>query len=228
MEVMGTPSARYQDRRNEILRVASAIFAEKGYHRASMRDIAGATGSSLAGLYHYFPTKEQILYEISARAFDTVLEGAAAGERVAATPADRLRSFVHNHVAYFVGHLTEMKVLSHESDSLGGEYRALIQERKRRYVALATAIVGGLPGAGARAERDLRLPVLALFGMMNWIYTWYRSAGDGDIELIAATMSDIFLGGFAGAMQIPGGNGDAGAAAVAATRDGMAAQLEKG
>jgi AcrR family transcriptional regulator len=187
------PTARYRDRRDEILRVAARIFAEKGYHRASMRDIARAAGSSLGGLSYYFPTKEGILYEVSARAFDTVLEGARAAAAIA-SPEERLRQFVRHHLGYFGTHLTEMKVLSHESDSLTGEHRREIQERKRSYVALATSIAGSLPGAGAR--RDLRISALALFGMMNWIYTWYRSAGDGDMEVIAATMSDIFLNGF--------------------------------
>jgi AcrR family transcriptional regulator len=227
---MSQPTARYQDRRNEILRVAAGIFAEKGYHRASMRDIARAAGSSLAGLYHYFPTKEEILYEISARAFDTVLAGAEAGEQAAESPEGRLRHFVRNHLGYFGEHLTEMKVLSHESDSLTGDYRRRIQERKRSYVALATGIVTSLPGV--RAGQDLHIPVLALFGMMNWIYTWYRSEGDGDLELIAATMSDLFLGGFRGAGQAPGGNGDAKAARAAtaarAAISGMEVNREKG
>jgi AcrR family transcriptional regulator len=220
---MSQPTARYQDKRNEILRVASRVFAEKGYHRASMRDIARAAGSSLAGLYHYFPTKEGILYEISARAFDTVLAGAEAGERAAESGEGRLRLFVRSHLAYFGEHLTEMKVLSHESDSLTGDYRRRIQERKRSYVALATRIVGGLPGV--RAGQDLHIPVLALFGMMNWIYTWYRSEGDGDLDDIAATMSDLFLGGFPGSGHAPGGNGSP---AATATSGVMEVNREKG
>lgn len=224
----GRPTARFEDKRNDILRVASRIFAEKGYHQASMRTIAQAAGSSLAGLYHYFPTKEEILYEVSARAFDTVIAHADSDARGAASPEERLRQFVRNHLAYFGAHLTEMKVLSHESDSLGGEYRRQIQERKRSYVGLATEIIGELPGAG---ERDLRVPVLALFGMMNWIYTWYRSADDGDIETIAATMSDIFLGGLArqnGALP-SGAMAAAAAPAVPASRVELAsARIRKG
>ena len=208
------PTARYRDRRDAILRVAAHIFAEKGYHRASMRDIARAAGSSLGGLSYYFPTKEGILYAVSARAFDTVLEGARAAAAIA-SPEERLRQFVRHHLGYFGSHLTEMKVLSHESDSLTGEHRRDIQERKRSYVGLATSIVGSLPVAGgagdgdaAGAGRDLRISALALFGMMNWIYTWYRSAGDGDMEMIAATMSDIFLHGFSRAEQTARGHAE--------------------
>ena len=58
---------RSQVRREGILKGAAAVFAAQGYHRASMRDIARAAGGSLAGLYHHFATKEDILYAISAR-----------------------------------------------------------------------------------------------------------------------------------------------------------------
>jgi AcrR family transcriptional regulator len=211
---MQKTTARYQGKRDQLLGVAARVFAEKGYHRASMRDIARAAESSLSGLYYYFPTKEEILYEVSARAFDTVLAGASAGERVGRSPEDRLRHFVRNHLDYFVKHLTEMRVLSHESDSLSGEFRRRIHERKRSYVALANEIISTLPGAnGGRAPQT---SALALFGMMNWTYTWYRPDDGGedtggspppgrgseaDVDLIATTMSELFLGGFARAEE---------------------------
>ncbi len=200
---------RYQDRREALLGVAARIFAENGYHRATMRDIARGAGSSLAGLYYYFPTKEEILFEVSARTLDTVIEGARASTELVAPPEERLRQFVRSHLSYFAQHLTEMKVLSHESDSLSGEFRQRIQERKRAYVSLATAIVSGLRADGRPARHggstgEPRVAALSLFGMMNWIYTWYRGPGDGDhmtgedpgIESIAEMMSEIFLRGF--------------------------------
>jgi hypothetical protein len=108
-----------------------------------------------------------------------------------------------------------MKVLSHESDSLTGEHRREIQERKRHYVGLAEQVLAGLGmdrepsaqnGGPARNGRETRLSALALFGMMNWIYTWYRrgedldltpaAAGGADIRRIARLMSEIFLWGY--------------------------------
>jgi len=210
---MSKPQTRSQVRREGILRAASEVFAAQGYHRASMRDIARDAGGSLAGLYHHFATKEEILYAISVRAFDTVIAGAEAALGTPGSAEERLRRFVDNHLLYFAGHLTEMKVLSHESDSLTGEHRRAIQERKRHYVHLAETVLSGLgpdvlcaEGAKARNGRDTRLSALALFGMMNWIYTWYRRgedldltpAGDGggDIQRIARLMSEIFLWGY--------------------------------
>ena len=205
-----TTTARYQDRRERIVRLAARVFAEKGYHEATMRDIARAARSSLAGLYYYFPSKEEILFAISVRALDTVIAGALACRNGEHTPGERLRAFVANHLAYFAAHLTEMKVLSRESDALTGAHRREIQERKRVYVAIATEIVGGLRTAPAPAPR---LAALSLFGMMNWIYTWYRTPGGEEtqageappIDEIAGLMSEIFLNGFLAADMAAGG-----------------------
>jgi AcrR family transcriptional regulator len=203
---------RSQARRQAILDAAATVFAAQGYHRASMRDIARSAGGSLAGLYHHFATKEEILFAISAGAFDTVISGAEAALARGGTPEERLARFVDNHLGYFAGHLTEMKVLSHESDSLTGERRREIQERKRHYVELAEQVLSGLGESGTqnggrtRNGRDTRLSALALFGMMNWIYTWYRrgedmdltpaGAGGADIRRIGRLMSDLFLWGY--------------------------------
>jgi len=210
---------RTQEKRADILRAAARVFAAKGYHQASMRDIARTTPASLAGLYYHFPNKEEILYEISASAFDTVMEGAQAVLDQGGDPEARFRAFVDNHLAYFAGHLTEMKVLSHESDSLTGERREQIQERKRRYVALAESLLSNLGGNGKMASkkeqaRQTRLSTLALFGMMNWIYTWYRPGGEAeppaaasmpdDIRRISQLMSGIFLTGYAPEPGSPG------------------------
>jgi len=228
-----TTTARYQDRRDRIVRLAARVFAEKGYHEATMRDVARAARSSLAGLYYYFPSKEEILFAISARALDTVIAGALTSRHGTPSPEDRLRAFVANHLGYFAAHLTEMKVLSRESDALTGAYRREIQERKRVYVALATEIVGGLRPAPAPAPR---LAALALFGMMNWIYTWYRTPGDQDatagetpgIDAIAAMMSDIFLNGILngctdGGFMAPGRSAQAPAGAGAIGDAGLTA-----
>src|SRR5688572_31850165 len=100
----------YDDKLARILRTAAAIFAEKGYHQASIRDIARATGVSLSGLYYYFNSKEELLFLIQDHAFGTLLanlEGLLEGE---AQPLRRLRILMENHLRYFIANQAEMKV----------------------------------------------------------------------------------------------------------------------
>jgi AcrR family transcriptional regulator len=193
-----TPTPRYQEKQDHILSVAGRVFAQKGYHEASMRDIARESGASLAGLYYYAQSKEELLYAISARALDTVVEGARRSIASATDPEEQLRRVIDNHLRYFVAHLDEMKVLSHEAESLTGEFADAIHERKRTYVALVEHILRNMNGA---LGKERRIEALSLFGMMNWVYTWYRP-DDGGIDAISRTMSRVFLDGFRTASRV--------------------------
>lgn len=181
----------FDERLERLLRTAAGVFAEKGYHPTTMRDLARATRMSLAGMYHYVAGKDELLYLIQARCFGEVLAGADAALAGVAGPEARLRAFVHHHVTFFASHMSEMKVLAHEAESLKGEKRDEIVALKRRYVALLERLI-----------RDLGVPAghattgsYALFGMMNWIYTWYRPDGRLAAEELAERFAALFLRG---------------------------------
>ena len=188
---------RYDLRLKEILHTSARVFAEKGFHNASVRDISRETNVSLAGLYYYFQTKEELLFLILQDAFDSVVEDLEASIQDHQGP-DKIRFFVENHLRYFVENLAEMKVVSHESDSLSGPYREKIEEKKRAYLSRLTQILSEPPLRDKRRKDgiDPRLAALALFGMINWIYTWYNPKKKRSIKEIVEAMSEIFLHGY--------------------------------
>jgi AcrR family transcriptional regulator len=183
----------YDEKLESILRASAAIFAEKGYHQASIRDIARATRVSLSGLYYYFTSKEELLFLIQDHAFGTLDDNLERLLEGVDDPHRKLRLLVENHLRYFVGNMAEMKVLSHEAESLGGDFRDRVNARKRRLTERAMGILEELgPGNGV----DLRVATFSLFGMMNWLYNWYRPDKDVPVEQLADHMSRLFLGGF--------------------------------
>lgn len=186
----------YDEKLELILRTAAAIFADKGYHQASIRDISKETGISLSGLYYYFESKEELLYLIQSHCFETVLGEAERLLANVSDPARRLRVFVENHLRYFVANMKEMKVLSHEAESLTGEYRRIVSAKKKRYTELCMGILEALKGPGPGP--NVRVATYALFGMMNWIYNWYRPERDVPVEVLAAEMTELFLRGYLG------------------------------
>jgi len=127
----------YDEKLESILRTAAAIFAEKGYHQASIRDIARATGVSLSGLYYYFDSKEELLFLIQDHAFGTLLGNLERMLEGVEEPHRRLRILMENHLRYFIGAKAEMKVLSHESESLTGDFRRTVNAKKRRLTDIA-------------------------------------------------------------------------------------------
>jgi len=199
------PDTRFDRRLAEILDYATEVFAEKGYEGASMRDLSRLSGISLAGLYYYFASKEKLLYFIQHHTFSTII--ARLRERLAGSddPETRIRIFVHNHVDYSVTRQKAMKVLSHEDDVLKNSYGTELAAIKRQYYHICVGLVDEL----AQAEKlktlrsdasgiSRRTAVMGLFGMMNWLYTWYKPGVDSGAEVLAREISDIFLRGIRG------------------------------
>ena len=129
--------SRYDQKLEFILRTAARIFAEKSYHSTSMRDIARATGVSLAGLYHYCKSKEELLFLIQDHCFGRVLERVEQRIKGIDDPLTKLHLFIENHLSCFAANMAEMKVLSHEAESLAGELHAHVSTKKERYAKLA-------------------------------------------------------------------------------------------
>ncbi|HVH11626.1 MAG TPA: TetR/AcrR family transcriptional regulator [Longimicrobium sp.] len=196
----------YDEKLESILRTAAQIFAEKGYHQASIRDIARATGVSLSGLYYYFNSKEELLFLIQDHAFGTLLANLERLLEGVSEPHRRLRILMENHLRYFIANTHEMKVLSHEAEALTGDYRRRVNAKKRRLTEIAMEILGELRPEG---DIDPRVATFAMFGMMNWLYNWHRPERDVPLDRIVDDMYRIFVEGFlpAGA-TVPAGARD--------------------
>jgi AcrR family transcriptional regulator len=196
----------YDEKLESILRTAAAIFAEKGYHQASIRDIARATGVSLSGLYYYFDSKEELLFLIQDHAFGTLTGNLERMLEGVEEPHRKLRILMENHLRYFIGAKAEMKVLSHESESLTGDFRRTVNARKRRLTEIVMGILREIRPEGGV---DLRVATFSLFGMMNWLYNWHQPEVDPPVERLVDDMYRIFVYGYlpAGA-QVPEGAGD--------------------
>ena len=188
---------RHDQKLEFILRTAARIFAEKSYHSTSMRDISRETNVSLAGLYHYCKSKEELLFLIQDNCFGRVLE--CLEERLAevSDPVQRLRIFIDNHLSFFAANMAEMKVLSHEADSLAGDLHTHVSGKKQKYTKLARDILAELQADQPTERRvDLTAATYALFGMMNWIYNWYDPLGKMRVSGLVDNISRLFLNGF--------------------------------
>jgi AcrR family transcriptional regulator len=185
----------YDQRLDHLLAQAARVFAERGYHSTSMRDLAATSGMSLAGMYYYVRGKDDLLGLIQERCFTGVLEGARAALVPLTDSQERLHTFIRHHVTFFTAHMAEMKVLSHESSALAGDSRRKVNAIKRRYVDLLESLLK--EAAPDETPVDRSAAAYALFGMMNWIYNWYDPAGEIDPDRLADLIARIFLGGFA-------------------------------
>jgi AcrR family transcriptional regulator len=189
--------SKYDQKLEFILRTAARIFAEKSYHSTSMRDISRATEVSLAGLYHYCKSKEELLFLIQDNCFGRVLERLEERLAEVTDPTQKLRIFIDNHLAFFAANMAEMKVLSHEAESLAGDLHQHVSGKKQKYSKLAREILEELQSTQPQSQRvDLTAATYALFGMMNWIYNWYDPEGKLKVSELVENLSRLFLHGF--------------------------------
>ncbi|HYP25650.1 MAG TPA: TetR/AcrR family transcriptional regulator [Blastocatellia bacterium] len=194
----GESQSRYDQKLVYVLKTSAAIFAEKGYHPTSIRDIARATGMSLSGLYYYFSSKEELLFLIQDYCFGTVLEESRRLLAGVDDPVRRLKLLIENHLNYFVNNMNEMKVLSHEANSISGDLFRKVNNKKRQYVDLAMGLVSEIAREHKVEGVDVRVATFSLFGMMNWIYNWYNPRKDVDAAGLSQNITALFLSGFLG------------------------------
>ena len=196
----GVPAAgprletRFDRRLAKILVHATTVFYEKGYAAASMRDLSRASGVSLSGLYYYFESKEELLYLIQKDTFSTIVSRLRERLEEVNDPGGQIRCFIQNHLEYFLANQKAMKVLSHEDDVLKNGWGAEIAAIKREYYRICMELLDEYKQTRG-LEFSSRTSVLSLFGMMNWIYTWYNPRVDAEAAELAREMGDIFLRG---------------------------------
>lgn len=190
--------SRYDQKLEFILRHAARIFAGKGYHSTSMRDISRETNVSLAGLYYYCRSKEELLFLIQDNCFGHLLERLEQRLQETSGGIEKLRLVIENHLSFFAANMAEMKVLSHEADSLEGEMREHVSGKKQQYTRLVRQILAEAQQAQetGRQKIDLTVATYALFGMMNWIYNWYDPKGKLSVNDLVDNITRLFLNGF--------------------------------
>ena len=162
----------------------------------TMRDISRATNVSLAGLYHYCKSKEELLFLIQDNCFGRVLERLEERLQGVSDPLSKLRIFIENHLSFFAANMAEMKVLSHEAESLAGDLHTHVSTKKDKYTKLARRILKEIQEQTAASQVDLTVATYALFGMMNWIYNWYDPRGKLKVTELVDNVTRLFLRGF--------------------------------
>lgn len=190
----------YDHRLNHILTAATELIARVGYEKASMRAVAQAAGLSLAGLYHYFESKERMLFLIQFRAFTALLNNLQEKLHGVDDALEQLRVMVRSHVGYFAANMAALKTCSHELDSLSGSAYDETRKIRRRYYELTRSIIDRVFEARVPASSiDRHMATMSLFGTLNWLYRWYDPKKDRSPTVLANQITEQFLFGVVGA-----------------------------
>lgn len=166
---------RGDTRREQIFTVGARLFAEKGYERTSLQEVADLLGVTKPALYYYYSSKEQLLFEIMSFVMEQVLADISDVAGSDLPPYEKLREYVRRYVGFFAAHPNEHTIMSTEVDSLGPELRDIVQNRQRLYLTQARRIVSEL--VAPEKKLDETSVAFALIGGMNWLFKWYDPNG---------------------------------------------------
>ena len=186
-----TQAADYDQRREAIVDRAARLFASSGFRGTSVSDLAKACETSKSLLYHYYPSKEDVLYAVMSSHIDQLLGDVEEVMARDEPPTVLLHAMIHRFMAHYVGAADRQKVLLNELDSLPADRRAEIVAKQRTVVDAVQSLVVRLdPRLSDPAQA--RVQTMLLFGMINWTHTWFDPAG----PMTADAIADLALGHF--------------------------------
>lgn len=189
-----TQAADYEERREAIVEKAADLFAERGFLGASVSDIAKACKTSKSLLYHYYPSKEDVLYAVMASHVDGLVESVETAMAVPGSARDRLHGLLRLFMADYVGAASRQKVLLNELDNLPQERRAAIITKQRRIVDAVQGLLVEIDPKLGQDRGEARARTMLLFGMINWTGNWYDPAGALKPEAIADRAFTLIAG----------------------------------
>jgi len=182
-------------RHDTIRDAALTAIARRGFHQASIREIARAAHLSLAGLYHYVAGKDQLLFLVVDEALATLLDMTEPALAAATTPEERLRALVRTHLAFGFHHADRLRVVNRDWELLQGADRAQVVAKRRAYMDRWLGVLRELDPHG-RDDRELFSAANLLLGMLNGIAVRPFLKSAADAATLAGQVAVLFLHGF--------------------------------
>lgn len=189
---MKHPLPRSARRRVEILRSAAAAFRRRGYHGASVDQIASALNMTKGNLYYYFKNKEEILYVCHDYSLDLVLKQLKEVERSSWAPDKKLHALIAGFVHLFIDVLPGT-VWTLDLEALSPPLLKKIIAKRDRFDRGVRRILKQGMDSGIFAPGDPKLLTFAMMGAINWIPRWFDPAGTAKSDEIARTFADYLL-----------------------------------
>ncbi len=182
-----------------IARVAAELFGTKGYLETSIDDIAAAARVTKGGVYHYFTSKAEILYFICSTYVDLDLENLEQSLRVIEDGVEKIKFIIFRHIENYAANEYGAKTLLNEAYCLPSRYFKQVKEREKQYLRIVALVLSETLGRGAKKDTVTAL-TFTLFGMMNWIYSWYDPRKSMTPRELSSLIFEIFTKGMNGAV----------------------------
>ena len=187
----------YDDKKKQILRKAAALFASRGFEITTMMDVAKACNASKSHLYHYFPSKEDLLFGILHEHTEMLSMKSSEVLRLSLPALERFEQFVQVFVEVAADYRNEHLVLSNDLKFVPPAKIKLIRKMQAKLVSMLIQMLKEINPRLASEQPKLEGPyALLLFGMIIWTFTWYKKSGAIKPQELAERIVDLYLNGF--------------------------------
>jgi AcrR family transcriptional regulator len=182
-------------RHAEVVREAAALFDERGYHATSMEDIAAAVGLRKPTLYHYFRSKDQILLSIHEEFIDLLISRQQRRLQTSMKPDQLLLEIMADILELMETHRGHVRTFFEHHRELPEDAHEAIEAKREAYEGMVSHVIQAGIDDGTFRPVDVKLATLALFGVCNWAYQWYRPGGPLRSREIAYVFWDLLVNG---------------------------------
>ena len=194
-----TRASDFAEKQQDLLRNAAAVIAEQGMDKASMAQIAGQAGVSKALLYHYYPSKDALIFDIIRTHLTELDDAVESADLPGLEPRARLRALVGAVLESYRDadnfHVVQINGTPTLPRALKDDIHAIERRIVRRFSAVLRLVRPDLPA-------PLLMPVtMSLFGMLNWVYMWFKDGGPVTREDYAEIATRLLLDGIGGVGQ---------------------------
>lgn len=183
------------NKRNKIIGAAAELFDRAGYHGASMQMVADSVELGKPTLYHYFRSKNEILFAIHQEFIEHLLESHLSRKERNLPPDELLRAMCTDILTQINEHPGYVRAFFEHFDELDPEQREAARKKRSRYLAeTVDAIKDGIK-SGLFVKCDPRLAALGYLGMCNWAYKWFPREKNRNVQKVSRDLSELFLRG---------------------------------
>ncbi len=180
--------------KQRITEAALQLFEENGFHAVTVDKIVKESNTSKGGFYHNFKSKDELLYTIHDSFITYVIDKAAEAHASYHTPAEKLYETVRSFVKMFEVYRAHVTVFYQESLYLSPDYFDSIKKKRDIYKDMMFSVVKeGKERGEFRDELPVPITSMAIFGMINWTYKWYKADGQYSVKEIADIYADLIM-----------------------------------
>ncbi len=189
----------HDQKRQSILSVAASVFAREGIARASMNQVAKSAGISKANIYHYYDSKEALLFDILDSYLSELNDRVSGVDLEGKPPEEQLHLVLREYLLAYEGMDYEHNIQSEGVSLLPEDMQKVLKAYQKDMVTQMSGILDAVSGGKLSTKRRLlRELTMSVFGMLNWYYMWHPKASRSDREDYAVTLSRFIMAGLPG------------------------------